>query len=96
MLMSDTHEVALLDLFGVRRVGQEIWLAEKHHGLRSAMARSKWASADLRKLLLQMDGVTTMSNPVRFGALRTRAIVIPAETLAAAGVDLGELMTQEG
>ena len=58
------------------------------------MARSKWASADLRKLLLQMDGVTTMSNPVRFGALRTRAIVIPAETLAAADVDLGELITQ--
>ena len=88
-------EVALLDLYGIRRVGEEIWLAEKHHGLRATMAKSKWASADLRKLLLQMDGVTTTPNPVRFGALRTRAIVIPPETLAAAGIDLGEYATGE-
>ena len=97
MLTDTQHEVALQDLFGIRRVGNEIWIAEKHHGLQAAMSRSKWASADLRKLLLQMDGVTTLPNGVRFGpALRTRAIVIPAETLAAAGVDLGELETQEG
>ena len=95
MLADETHEVPLLDLFGIRRVGNELWLAEKHHGLRVAMSRSKWASADLRKLLLQMDGVMTTGNAVRFGALRTRAIVIPAETLAAAGVDLGELKLTE-
>ena len=88
-----TYEVALLDLFGIRRVGDEIWLAEKHHGLRTAMARSKWASADLRKLLLQMDGVVTTTNAKRFGPLRTRAIVFPPKTLAAAGVDLGEVQT---
>ena len=60
------------------------------------MSRSKWASADLRKLLLQMDGVFTLDGAVRFGpALRTRAIVIPADTLAAAGVNLGEFAQQE-
>ena len=91
MLTDTTYETALLDLFGIRRVGHELWIAEKHHGLQAAMARSKWASADLRKLLKQMDGVTATPNATRFGALRTRAIVIPPETLAAAGVDLGEL-----
>ena len=96
MLTDTQHEVALQDLFGIRRVGNEIWIAEKHHGLQAAMSRSKWASADLRKLLLQMDGVSTLPNGVRFGpALRTRAIVIPAETLAAAGIDLGEYATNE-
>ena len=95
MLTDTKHEVALLDLFGIRREGDALWLAEKHHGLRSAMQRSKWASADLRKLLLQMDGVGTTTNAVRFGSLRTRAIVIPAETLATAGVDLGEMQEEE-
>ena len=53
MLTDSTHERTLLDLYGIRRVGDELWLAEKHPGLRGAMWRSKWASADLRKLLLQ-------------------------------------------
>ena len=96
MLTNTLYEAALLDLFGMRRMGSEIWIAEKHHGLRAAMSRSKWASADLRKLLLQMDGVFTLDRAVRFGsALRTRAIVIPADSLAAAGVDLGEFGQQE-
>ena len=96
MLTNTLYEAALLDLFGMRRMGSEIWIAEKHHGLRAAMSRSKWASADLRKLLLQMDGVFTLDRAVRFGsALRTRAIVIPADSLAAAGVDLGEFAQQE-
>ena len=97
MLADETHEVPLCwtcsasggwaTSYGWRRSTTDCgW---RCHG-------PKWASADLRKLLLQMDGVMTTGNAVRFGALRTRAIVIPAETLAAAGVDLGEYSTAGG
>ena len=95
MLTRTEHDEALKDLYGVRRVGSEIWLAEQHHGLRQAMARSKWASADLRKLLLQLEGVSTLKNAVHFGGLKARALVIPAETLEAIGVDLGEINDEE-
>ena len=94
MLTRTEHDEALKDLYGVRRVGSEIWLAEQHHGLRQAMARSKWASADLRKLLLQLEGVSTLKNAVHFGGLKARALVIPAETLEAIGVDLGEIQEE--
>ena len=78
----------LSDLYGIQRKMDEIWIAERHQGLRSAMSRTKWAQADLRKLLLQLPGAMTTQNPVRYGSLRTRAIIIPAETLAEIGVDL--------
>ena len=94
MLTRTEHDEALKDLYGVRRVGSEIWLAEQHHGLRQAMARSKWASADLRKLLLQLEGVSTLKNAVHFGGVKARALVIPAETLEAIGVDLGEIQEE--
>ena len=94
MLTRTEHDEALKDLYGIRRVGSEIWLAEQHHGLRQAMARSKWASADLRKLLLQLEGVSTLKNAVHFGGLKARALVIPAETLEAIGVDLGEMQEE--
>ena len=70
---------------------------ESHPGLRQAMVRSKWANADLRKLLLQLEGVHTLRNGVHFGALKARAMVIPAETLEAIGVgdDLGEATGQD-
>ena len=90
MLTDTLHERTLVDLYGIRRVGNEIWLAEKHPGLRAAMSRSKWAAVDLRKLLRQMDGVTTLPTAQRFGVLRSRAIVVPEEVLAAAGIELGE------
>ena len=94
MLTQTVHDEALKDLYGIRRVGSEIWLAEQHHGLRQAMTRSKWASADLRKLLLQLEGVSTLKNAVHFGGLKARALVIPAETLEAIGVDLGEMQEE--
>ena len=95
MLTDTLHERTLVDLYGIRRVGNEIWLAEKHPGLRAAMSRSKWAAVDLRKLLRQMDGVTTLPTAQRFGVLRSRAIVVPQDVLAAAGIELGEYVTDE-
>ena len=91
LLEYENNDEALKDLYGVRRMGNEIWLAESHPGLRQAMVRSKWANADLRKLLLQLEGVHTLRNGVHFGALKARAMVIPADTLEAIGVDLAEL-----
>ena len=91
LLAYESNDEALKDLYGVRRMGNEIWLAESHPGLRQAMVRSKWANADLRKLLLQLEGVHTLRNGVHFGALKARAMVIPADTLEAIGIDLGEL-----
>ena len=67
LLEYENNDEALKDLYGVRRMGNEIWLAESHPGLRQAMVRSKWANADLRKLLLQLEGVHTLRNGVHFG-----------------------------
>ena len=94
MLWDGGYATELSDLFGIRwkegepREESYMLIAAKHRGLAGAMSRTKWASADLRKLLLQLDGVEFSKNAYHFGSLRSRAIIIPVEALEAAGVDL--------
>ena len=96
MLSDGGHAKDLADLFGLRwrrietedGVSGELMIAAKHRGLSRAMARSKWGNADLRKLLMQLEDVELSKHPVRFGQLRSRAVVLPLEVLQAAGIDL--------
>ena len=82
------HRQRLTDLLGVKVDGGGLMIAAKHRGLSGAMNRSRWGNADLRRLLLQLDGAEMTPHPQRFGSLRTRAVLIPYKTLAEIGVEL--------
>ena len=89
MMFSETHKAdTLADLYGLRMVGDDLMVAFPHDGLKNAMFRTKWANADLRKLLMQLDGAVVTKNPFAFGPLRKRAVLIPPETLKAMGVEI--------
>ena len=82
------HRQRLTDLLGVKVDVEGLMIAAKHRGLSGAMNRSRWGNADLRRLLLQLDGAEMTPHPQRFGSLRTRAVLIPYKTLAEIGVEL--------
>ena len=88
MLQDNGKDHILADLYGLRIVGGALMVAIKHHGLQSAMYRSKWGNADLRKLMLQLDGTEVTKSALLFGAVRKRAVQIPPETLTAIGVEI--------
>ena len=79
---------ALADLFGIKRQDDGIIIAAKHRGLVTAMSRTKWAQADVRKLLLQLEGAGMTASAHRFGQLRVRGVFIPEATLQDIGVEL--------
>ena len=57
-------------------------IAIGHRGLGNAMSRTAWGNADFRRLMMQLPEVTESTNPLHFGNLRKRAVIIPPETLA--------------
>ena len=46
--------------------------------------------ANLRNLLMQLDGAVVTKAPRSFGGLKKRAVVIPYETLTAIGVEFSD------
>ena len=88
MLMDTQDQHVLTDIMGIRTKDGGLYIYAKHRGLSGALSRSKWASVDLRKLLLQLDGATMTEHPIRFGMLRKRAVYIPKETLQEMGVEI--------
>ena len=55
------------------------------------MAKTKWGRANLRNLLMQLDGACGYGiSPRSFGGLKKRAVVIPYETLTAIGVEFSD------
>ena len=85
LLGNPEYDLRIADLYGIRKDVEGLLVANKHRGLSHAMGRSKWASTDLRKLLLQMDGATA-TDLRKFGNLRLRSVLIPHDTLRDIGV----------
>ena len=85
LLGNPEYDLRIADLYGIRKDVEGLLVANKHRGLSHAMGRSKWASTDLRKLLLQMDGATA-TELRKFGNLRLRSVLIPHDTLRDIGV----------
>ena len=77
MLMDTQDQHVLTDIMGIRTKDGGLYIEAKHRGLSGALSRSKWASVDLRKLLLQLDGAMMTEHPIRFGTLRKRGGVHP-------------------
>ena len=65
-------------------------IAINHPGLANKMAKTKWGRANLRNLLMQLDGAVVTASPRSFGGLKKRAVVIPYETLTAIGVEFSD------
>ena len=88
---NDDKDVRMLaDLYGVKKHGNGLCIAIGHRGLGNAMSRTQWGNADIKQLLMQLPDVVESPNPLHFGSLRKRAIIIPPETLAEYGIDLDD------
>ena len=85
LLGNPEYDLRIADLYGIRKDVEGLLVANKHRGLSHAMVRSKWASTDLRKLLLQMDGAAA-TELRKFGNWRARSVLIPHDTLRDIGV----------
>ena len=80
----------LADLYAVRYDGMEgMMVRYGHRGLKDALRGTPWERADLRSVLLQLEGAT-LTNPLRIGQQRGRCVNIPHSTLLLAGIELGE------
>ena len=73
------RESQIADLLGVKRWGEELLIAPHHRGLAKALNRTYLKGVDLRRLLLQIDGVTDADNSRWFGSIRRRALIVPKE-----------------
>ena len=90
MLHIESLHAILADLLGVRRDGEGVMIAINHPGLANKMAKTKWGRANLRNLLMQLDGAVVTASPRSFGGLKKRAVVIPYETLTEIGVEFSD------
>ena len=81
------RESQIADLLGVKRSGSELLIAPNHRGLVKALGRTYLKGVNLRRLLLQIDGVLDTDNPRWFGSIKRRALVVPKEVLSRIGID---------
>ena len=81
------RESQIADLLGVKRGGGELLIAPHHRGLVKALGRTYLKGVDLRRLLLQIDGVHDAENPRWFASIKRRALVVPKEVLDRIGID---------
>ena len=75
--------------YGVRMDAGTLLINTSSKGLANALRRMQATGADLKQLLLQIDGAAQVPHPRWFGAYRTRrAIMIPPRVLEALGLSL--------
>lgn len=83
----DKRQVALDYGFRIR-AGNSLVVAPRHPSLLVKLLRSKWAGVDVRRTLLQLDGVEEPEHAVRFGAVRTRVVSVSKEICDNLGIAL--------
>ena len=77
----------LYESYGVSYVhGEGLLIAPTHHGINRALARSRFSSADVTNLLLQLEGTHRAEHPRRIGSLRARPIIVSHDTCLLLGV----------
>ena len=81
------RESQIADLLGVKRSGDELLIAPGHRGLVKALNKTYLKGVDLRLLLKQIDGVEDADNPLWFGSVKRRALIVPKEVLSRIGID---------
>ena len=79
------NPTAMADLYGLQRDGRGMLVQYGNNGLIRELSRTPWANANLRGVLMQLPDAT-LTNPVRIGGRKARAVVIPNETLAKLGI----------
>ena len=94
LLTDERRKAQLADLYGIRLYAKNLAIATNHSGLAGALKRTQWERVDLRRLLLQIDGATESRNALNFARLRSRAVLIPEESLDQMGVSTLELFGQ--
>ena len=82
---------AIADLFAIRYDGLAgLMVRYGHRGLKDGLRGTAWEKADLRSMLLQLEGAT-ITNPLSsIGSQRGRCLNIPYATLIKAGIEIGE------
>lgn len=78
------------DLYGIRYDGLEgLMVGYGHRGLKDGLRGTPWEKADLRSVLMQLDGATVSKNPLRISPVRMRCVNIPHATLIKV-IEIGE------
>ena len=76
------------DLFGIRYDGLGgLMVQYGRRGLKEGLKGTPWEKADLRSILMQLQGAT-QTNPLRVGLNRMRCVNIPLATLLKAGIEI--------
>ena len=84
------EEATVADLYGVRHDGLEgLMVGYRHRGLSGGLRGTPWEKADLRSILMQLEGAT-ITNPLRIGNRRMRCVNVPHVTLLNAGIEIEE------
>ena len=73
---------------GFRVHADQLLIDPLNPAIKAQLARTQWASVDIKETLLQIGGVRAMTGPVHFGARKARAVVVPRAVCESVGVEL--------
>ncbi|MYB36787.1 MAG: hypothetical protein F4Y26_05215 [Gammaproteobacteria bacterium] len=88
MVRTAENATTIAEAYGVKFETGNLYVWTGSKGLQGALAKTAIGRSDLRELLLQIDGAKMHPNPLHFGSYKKRAVIIPANVLAANGIDL--------
>lgn len=86
-LTADEAAREVLGSYGLKVLTGGLAIMPGHPGVTRIISRGPARGADLRSLLMQMDGVMRANNPMRIGGLRARPLIVKQATLEEMGVD---------
>ena len=86
-MVSDDASNEVMMSYGMKVLLAGLAILPKHPAIVRLLGRGNARGADLRSLLLQMDGVKVAQDPMRIGTMRSRPIIVPAAVLEEMGVD---------
>ena len=89
ILQNDDDKKVARD-YGFRMENDTLRIAPRHPSLVERLSKSRWAGVDLHRTLMQLDRVEKSLNPISFGAVKTRAIIVPREVCEELGINIFE------
>ena len=87
ILLANDDEGVAKDV-GFRLNGDQLEIDSSNPAIKAQLGRTQWAAVDIKETLLQITGVHVTKHAVRFGARRTRAVIVPRPACEAVGVEL--------
>ena len=86
-MRAEDSATELLESYGMKVLLHGLAILPRHPAIVRLLGRGTARGADLRSLLLQMDGVKRLDEPMRIGTMRARPIFVPSSVLEEMGID---------